>query len=346
MTFRCIICKKIKDKKEESPEHIIPETLGCSLQISNVCKTCNNKILAKVDAKLVDSWPLKIARVIRGIKTKNGKLPTFDFGKSMVIKDTQIKAHYIISKGNQSLKYWGKWREEDTMHLVLEGEDFLKIDYEELKKKYVIQGIKETSAEINFDKDPVCSEKVMGNVKQKLESILDLIKVEEKEELNPVLQAQRKISIYDHQPAIVKIAFEFAVLKLGEAYAFSDDAEILRKFVLEEDFEKRKELKVNGRIFPSISSEEPLNYRFEVNKDYHAIIFITNFVWIYLFGQVWGIISIFERTPENIKKYTISDNSAIIMLADSLTKKCREMKYIQGLQKNSEDEIHNNKQEN
>jgi hypothetical protein len=263
-------------------------------------------------------------------------LPTFDFGKSMVVKDTQIKAQYIISKGNQSLKYWGKWREEDTMHLVLEGEDFLKIDFEELKKKYVSQGIKEISAEINFDKDPVRSEKVLGNVKQKLEGLTDLTKVEEKEDPNPlVLEAKSKNQIYDQRPAFVKIAFEFAVLKLGEVYAFSDDAEILRNFILEEDFEKRRKINIKGPIFPSIYLEGPLNYLFGVNKDYHAIIFNMNSVWIYLFGRLWGIIGVFELTQENIEKYGISWNSASIILVDSHTKKYQEMnlwKYVRGLQ--------------
>lgn len=338
MIFKCIFCKEIKDEKEKSPDHIIPETLGSNLTIDDVCKDCNTRILAKVDAKLVDSWFLRSERVIRGIKTKKGKTPTFDFG-SMSVKNTKAKARYIVSKGSQNLKYWGKWREGDTIHLVFDGEDFLKADFEKIKKKYAEQGIKRIIVEVNTYKDPIRSKAVMEKVSQKLENLSGQIEIVDKGEFRQLLEGHFEISIYDYQQAIVKMAFEYAIMMLGEQYTFSKDAEILRSFILEEDLEKRKKIPLKGRGFQSFTPDDPLHNIYGINKDFHALIHFANTVWVYLFGKLWGIIYILDVNSTDIKKDWLNENSASILLINSLTKKCQEMslwKYIQSLQENIE----------
>ena len=48
---KCIICKKIKEDGEFNKEHIIPESIGGSLTIENVCKECNSKLGEEIDSK-------------------------------------------------------------------------------------------------------------------------------------------------------------------------------------------------------------------------------------------------------------------------------------------------------
>ena len=51
---RCIICKKIKNSNDFNKEHIIPESIGGSLTIDNVCKDCNSKLGKEIDSKITN----------------------------------------------------------------------------------------------------------------------------------------------------------------------------------------------------------------------------------------------------------------------------------------------------
>ncbi len=336
MSFRCIFCKEVKDDIQKSPDHIIPETLGSNATINEVCKDCNTGILAKIDAKLVNFWLLKGERVIRGIKTKKGKLPTLDFGKSK-LKDSQINARYIVNQQTQDLKVWAKRQEGDTVHLTFSAEDFLKTDFEKLKKRYEKQGIKGISVEIITYKDPKKYDIISKQVKQKLSSLSPQIKIVDKGDFHPTIETKFVFSVYDFQQAIVKIAFEYAILKLGNHYAFSDDSEILRSFILEEDLERRKNIPLKGRIFPSFAPEDPLHNLYRIDKGFHALIRFANSVWIYLFGKLWGIIYIFDINSTDTIKEWLDENSASILLVNSQTKKHQEMnlwKYLYNLNEN------------
>jgi len=57
----CIYCRKDKDEKDFSLEHIIPQFLGGAhapdfLKTRNVCKTCNNNLGLFVDASFEKNW--------------------------------------------------------------------------------------------------------------------------------------------------------------------------------------------------------------------------------------------------------------------------------------------------
>lgn len=67
---KCIICKKIKEDGEFNKEHIIPESIGGSLTIENVCKECNSKLGEEIDSKIVNDFFIKGNSVGKQIKNK------------------------------------------------------------------------------------------------------------------------------------------------------------------------------------------------------------------------------------------------------------------------------------
>ena len=62
----CIICREIKNENLFSEEHIIPDSLGGTIKISEVCKKCNEEMGKKLDYHLTDFISNRIYRKKEG----------------------------------------------------------------------------------------------------------------------------------------------------------------------------------------------------------------------------------------------------------------------------------------
>ena len=85
----CIICREIKNKNLFSEEHIIPDSLGGTIKILEVCKKCNEEMGKKLDYHLTDFISNRIYRKKYKISGKTGKIPEI------------IKNHTYDSKGRK-----------------------------------------------------------------------------------------------------------------------------------------------------------------------------------------------------------------------------------------------------
>jgi len=85
----CIICREIKNKNLFSEEHIIPDSLGGTIKILEVCKKCNEEMGKKLDYHLTDFISNRIYRKEYKISGKTGKIPEI------------IKNHTYDSKGRK-----------------------------------------------------------------------------------------------------------------------------------------------------------------------------------------------------------------------------------------------------
>ena len=85
----CIICREIKNENFFSEEHIIPDSLGGTIKISEVCKKCNEEMGKKLDYHLTDFISNRIYRKKYKISGKKGKIPEI------------IKNHTYDSKGRK-----------------------------------------------------------------------------------------------------------------------------------------------------------------------------------------------------------------------------------------------------
>lgn len=71
----CIICREEKNDKAFSKEHIFPDSIGGSVTLQSICKTCNSKFGSKVDIHLTDNFLIKQVRYKLKLAGKKGRLP-------------------------------------------------------------------------------------------------------------------------------------------------------------------------------------------------------------------------------------------------------------------------------
>ena len=72
---KCIICREIKNENLFSEEHIIPDSLGGTIKITEVCKKCNEEMGKKLDYYLTNFILNRIYRKKYKISGKTGTLP-------------------------------------------------------------------------------------------------------------------------------------------------------------------------------------------------------------------------------------------------------------------------------
>ena len=73
----CIICEGSFATLRRSDEHVIPYALGGNLVIDSVCKPCNDRLGAVVDAPLVENSLMRFLRSTLHIRTRGGEIPSF-----------------------------------------------------------------------------------------------------------------------------------------------------------------------------------------------------------------------------------------------------------------------------
>jgi hypothetical protein len=73
----CILCRNDFDpiNRVESDEHVFPDAIGGRLVIRRLCKICNDYLGSKVDAPLIDYFPVAVRREKYGLAGKDGHIP-------------------------------------------------------------------------------------------------------------------------------------------------------------------------------------------------------------------------------------------------------------------------------
>jgi hypothetical protein len=172
-------------------------------------------------------------------------------------------------------------------------------------------------------KDPKKGERIAAEVREKLEKETSEgeVKINDIRDSYPLLQARMVFNVFSLHPAIAKIAFEYATLKLGQQYAFTRDAALPKQFIFEEDPQQRTNIPVRGMIFPSIEMPEPFEKILGGNENEHVLILLENMCTIFLFGKLFGIIQVFENNPENLERYKEAYKNGFVTIIDTSSKK-------------------------
>ncbi len=207
----CMICKKkFDDLVTRSKEHIIPEAFGNTKLVTfGVCKKCNNEL-----GRIVDSYLVKdniLSRLIRktelekdkdiGLFDKKIKTITGDDGREYLKKNNGFKLKTIIDI------------KENEDNIVNINATFSSI--EECKKILT----KKLRREFKF-----LSEQDIENILNNPVSMTkdnNFVKLTDREEIN-----YSKICL-----GFMKIAYEYAVEKLGISYIENNFAEKIRNYL-------------------------------------------------------------------------------------------------------------------
>ena len=230
---KCIICGSIKNDNKFNIEHIIPEALGNkSLKINEVCIECNSKMGSKVDKYITTGFLMDIFRNNYKVGGKNNKIP-FPFIDG-------IDKDGIDEDGNK-------------VKLNHNFKPILVTNVEETDNKYKIK----TSSKENAMKIvKTIYEKNGLNFSQ--EEIISKLENTKNESIHPTISYECKINFNELELAILKIAYEYACLKLGTTYYDDKCGSEIRRVI---------QKAINGDKVEKYNSIFNLSNKMEVGKN-------------------------------------------------------------------------------
>lgn len=275
---KCIICRKEKEQKEFSDEHVIPDSIGGYYHIYTVCKTCNSEMGNKVDSKLVNHYFTSFFRYELNIKGKTGDIPNPFNGTHILENDKETKIKLLL-------------------------------DENDIPKPYLLPKIKTTTKgnikriDISVDKND--KNKIPDIIKkiQKREKINQDTQINTEEEPTfiefiPNIKMQKQLDIREFKIALLKIAYEYAVDSI-DGYFEDAQAKIISKFLLETDFNKIDNFFIGSGFEKEII--KPLENLFDFEKKRHLLILMNyESLGLICFISLHKLFSIVVKLSENI----------------------------------------------
>lgn len=207
MTDFCIICgNPFDDKTVPSKEHIIPEALGNEKLVTYcVCEKCNNELGSNVDSYLTDYILVKMLRKEKLEKDKD--LQIFDSD----LTDDKGNKYRIRDDGPEIFPKIDVDKQNGHIHMeVASVEEGIKEARRILKKRFKLDNV-QIDEIINDPERFIRGETqyiVPGTFKQDAD----------------IDQARFRL-------AVIKIAYEYAVEKMGVSYTSDPDAAVLRAYL-------------------------------------------------------------------------------------------------------------------
>ena len=275
---KCIICRKEKEHKEFSDEHVIPDSIGGYYHIYTVCKTCNSEMGSKVDSKLVNHYFTSFFRNELNIKGKTGDIPNPFSGTHILENDKETKIKLLLDENG-------------------------------IAKPYLLPKIKITTKgnikriDITVDKND--KDNIPDIIKkiQKREKINQDTQINTEEEPTfiefiPYIKMQKQLDIREFKIALLKIAYEYAVDSI-DGYFEDAQAKIISKFLLETDFNKIDNFFIGSGFEKEII--KPLENLFDFEKKRYLLILMNyESLGLICFISLHKLFNIVVKLSENI----------------------------------------------
>lgn len=203
----CIICgENFSNMVKPSKEHIIPEALGNETLVTYcVCEKCNNDLGSNVDSYLTNHVLVKMIR--KGNLEKDKDLQVFD----SAMTDDKGNKYRITDHGPEIFPNVNIDKEKQYVHMEVAS-------LEEGKK--VAKGILKNKFKKNADE----IEEILSDPSRFIKGKTQYAKA-------GVFTQDAKLDLARFKLAAIKIAYEYAVEKLGERYTTDESAVILRAYL-------------------------------------------------------------------------------------------------------------------
>lgn len=263
MNANCIFCLKDNDLTDE---HIIPDSIGGSLQIHAVCKKCNSEIGRDIDGVFINSLLISLPRFALQVPGKSGAVPN-PFGGV----GTSSDGYKVRMDDNLKPKILPTTQEETTpggdieIKMVFDKSDEACVSSEVLKKARRVLRQKYPKMQ-----EPEIEKKAQASLDDALERLT-------MNDSNPTVQYKFSINLAAMRLEFIKIAYEMAFYVFGENYvSLSKTAAVLRKAIVE----RQSEPMVHGQI-PCAPDHFGL---FFPESDKHVVLMLNGGAYIRLFG--------------------------------------------------------------
>lgn len=262
----CIICKGENQISEHNPltdEHIVPEFIGGSLTVKNVCKVCNSNMGTGFEGELANSLFYKLPRFIHNIEGKQNKLSTpfcgtyenDDIGRFQVLPngDLYLIPDITINNNESGL----------DISMAIDISDLSGIE-KHLEKK-LSRYFKSQGEEISKNRIVKLVSEVIEHAEKKYHT-KDHLKIS----CNISLDFDSQVMLY------TKIAYELAIYHFGDEYINDPIANKLRLVLKNQKIDKT----IHGQ-FPV----DNLKYNSYFDDEHHWVMFKNNACFIKIFGM-------------------------------------------------------------
>lgn len=209
------------------------------------------------------------------------------FIKPEVQKD--INTEKIQIKGNKDISFQALEKVKKRNERSFSNKDFKNINIE----------IVEHGPDESFNQDNIINE-----LKNKLEEIgiAATVNSVEYNKIKPRINHSITFGMNDLDRGIVKMALGFAIFILGEEFGIEPEAQLLRRFIWEDNEQLRENIKIKGQVFPNINENiKNLDYIFS-KKGYHIFALIDAGdgigCYINLFGEIPNLVYITDKTTK------------------------------------------------
>lgn len=195
---KCIICDIDKEEEEFNQEHIIPGALGNKdLYFYEICTECNSRLGRNVDFYLTECFPMKLIRNSLKLKSQNGVIPN-------PFKEGRDKAGRVVRTDDDLKPSFGNVVKEEDGIVTIEAptiKEAKSIIRKKLKRK--------------------------GYENEEIERMIEAAYAKS-EIFQPDMIIEIEIDFGKLKLAIIKIAYEYGVLKLGSSFYQDKQAEKIR----------------------------------------------------------------------------------------------------------------------
>jgi hypothetical protein len=218
--MRCIFCLKERDP---TAEHVFPDAIGGTLTIDRVCEPCNSWLGTNVDAYLTDHIGVLMKRFLLRIPNRSGKTTGLDeiLGPGALASDPEQRVKLVRERGSDQVTPQLLYRSQriksedgnETVRITIDANQVADLEkiIERTRKREGLPPLSKTELEATIAE----LKAQMGTLGQ------------------PHVRHDLKVDLIDYQNAILKIAYEFAWLWLGEVYLDDPVAIKLRRKILE-----------------------------------------------------------------------------------------------------------------
>jgi len=298
---KCIFCL---EDKELTIEHVIPEFLGGSLKVKNVCKTCNSNMGQSFEGIMANSILFDLPRYIHNIKGKS-KSVSHPFKADTIIQDgmrvrlnKDLSPYHIPNIKEERLA-------DGSLKISINIDKSDEKDLERIISKKITRHIKEQTPGISGSELAKIANDAVSQIPKDIAP----------QSFKPELKYSYAIDLISLRLLYMKIAYETACYHFGDEYLKDKVAKTLRDAInnIEEEPAIHGQVPMTDDIFSRI-----------INMEKHHVIILTgNSCYISLFGFS-GLIEVSTKT----EKFHLNDVNWQIFLFDFETISYESHKFV------------------
>lgn len=283
----CIICMQ---QKELSDEHIVPEFLGGTLKVANVCQTCNSLMGKDFERRLADSFFVMAFREEHNIIGKSGPRSPFSGTHTCPQNGVKYKVNY---DGSRELFNECELLFQEDGTVIFQG-SFDPLREEQFLREIETKLTREVIRRKGTKPDP---EKIAMSARNMLN---DALKGAERQQLHLNITGKIKVDFNDIMLLMIKVAYEMATYHFGQQYLTDPVATKLRNCLCVLD-PSDASIWMNPTELPFLCNLSP---------DYHWIIFTGKLCYVQLEGiPATCIIEVKEEISNELAGYRFSFKS-------------------------------------